>query len=277
MTTNRVDATHQLAAFLRARRERLTPPEVGLPVRGRSRRTPGLRREEVAELAGVSTDYIMRLEQARGLRPSLVVAEALARALRLAPDERAYFFGLAQPRPRVAEQPAPAAAPALARLIADLSPLPAVLLNHRYDVLAWNNSMAGLMIDFGTVPPAQRNAIRLCLLHPAIRRSYLDQERVVRDGVAHLRAAWARHPDDRALGDLIDECITRDAEVAKWWNARDLALTGRGPKTVRHRELGVITTEFEVLTPLGDPDQIVVVHRAADEASRAALRRLSGE
>ncbi|MEU8397026.1 helix-turn-helix transcriptional regulator [Nonomuraea sp. NPDC048892] len=129
--TGTVDTTQELAAFLRSRRERLDPRDLGLPPRRQARRTPGLRREEVAELAGVSIDYIVRLEQGRGLRPSAGVAEALARALRLAPDERAYLFNLSRQRPSDAGEPATTAPPPLAQLVADLSPRPAMLMNHR--------------------------------------------------------------------------------------------------------------------------------------------------
>ncbi|RZT88133.1 helix-turn-helix protein [Pseudonocardia sediminis] len=274
MITGTVDATRELAVFLRSRRESLDPRDLGLPLRRGARRTPGLRREEVAELAGISTDYVMRLEQARGPRPSADVAEALAAALRLAPDERAYLFGLAGRRPRTADEPATVAAPPLAQLVADLSPRPAMLLNHRYDILAWNLEMAGLMLDFDTLPPLQRNAIRLCLLDPRMRESHLDREAVVRDGVAHLRTAWAAHPDDQTLDDLIAECIAGDEDVARWWSEPAVTLTGRGRKVVRHPDHGVIATDFEVLVPLGDPDQVVVVHRGADDGSRAALNRL---
>src|SRR3954453_204879 len=188
MTTLAVDPTRELAAFLRTRRERLAPSEVGLPVRRQSRRTPGLRREEVAELAGISIDYLVRLEQARPLRPSAEVVEALARALHLAPDERTYLYDLTQQRPRVPVKPPPAAAPSLTRLVADLSPLPAMVLNHRYDILAWNLEMAGLFVDYAALPPEQRNLMWLCLIHPEMREYYVDCERVVRDGIAHLRA-----------------------------------------------------------------------------------------
>lgn len=136
MVTSVVDATHELAAFLRSRRERLNPQDLGLPMRRAIRRTPGLRREEVAEIAGVSTDYIVRLEQGRGLRPSAEVVEALAGALRLSPAERAYLYDLARQRPRGADKPATTAAPPLARMVSDLSPLPAMLMNHRFDILA---------------------------------------------------------------------------------------------------------------------------------------------
>jgi transcriptional regulator with XRE-family HTH domain len=274
MMTRTVDTTQELAAFLRTRRERLDPHDFGLPSRRQARRTPGLRREEVAELAGVSVDYIVRLEQGRGLRPSADVVEALARALRLAPDERAYLFNLAQQRPRNADKPATTAAPPLAQLVADLSPLPAMLMNHRYDILAWNGEMARLLLDFDTLSPSQRNAMWLCLMHPEIREFYVDRERVVREGIAHLRAAWAAYPEDQALTDLITELTTRDEEFARLWAERDIKVNGRGRKVLRHPDVGVIAVHFEVLMPLQDPDQRLVIHRAADDDSQSALDQL---
>ncbi|MET7300669.1 helix-turn-helix transcriptional regulator [Embleya sp. NPDC005575] len=274
MSIGTVDVTQELAAFLRTRRERLDPRDFGLPSRRQTRRTPGLRREEVAELAGVSTDYIVRLEQARGLRPSADVVEGLARALRLAPDERAYLFGLAQQRPRDADELATTAAPSLARLVADLSPLPAMLMNHRYDILAWNGEMARLLLDFDTLPPSQRNAMWLCLMHPELREFYVDRERVVREGIAHLRAAWAAHPQDQALSDLIAEFITRDEQFARLWAEREIKVNGRGRKVIRHPDVGMIAVHFETLTPLQDPDQLLVIYRAADDESQSALDEL---
>ncbi|MFE9368644.1 helix-turn-helix domain-containing protein [Streptomyces sp. NPDC006711] len=276
MTTLAVDATQELAAFLRTRRERLDPGDLGLPARRAGRRTPGLRREEVAELAGVSVDYVVRLEQARGLRPSADVLDALARALRLPPVERAYLFDLAQRRPRTAEAPATAAAPPLARLVDDLAPLPAMLLNHRYDILAWNPEMAALLLDFAALPPARRNAMWLCLAHPELRARYADRERVVREGVAHLRAAWAAHPKDPVLTGLIGELRATRQEFAELWAEGDVVAGGRGHKVLRHPEAGSLALAAEVLAPLHDPDQRLLLFRAADDASRAGLRRLSG-
>ncbi|OLT38190.1 transcriptional regulator [Actinomadura sp. CNU-125] len=276
MTPRTVDKTRELAAFLRTRRERLDPRDFGLPVRTRARRTPGLRREEVAELAGVSVDYIVRLEQARGLRPSVEVVEALSGALRLAPDERAYLFDLARQRPRDADKLVTAAEPSLARLVADLSPLPAMLLNHRYDVLAWNTEMTRLLLDFGTLPPSQRNSMWLCLMHPQLREYYLDRERMVREGIAHLRAAWAAYPDDRALTDLIAEFTTDHEDFARLWAEQDVKVNARGVKMLRHPEVGVIAVQFETLRPLQDPDHLLVIYRAADAESQLALDRLTG-
>jgi transcriptional regulator with XRE-family HTH domain len=278
-TTNdvtRTDAAGELAAFLRTRRERLTPADAGLPTHGRARRTPGLRREEVAELAGVSVDYVVRLEQGRGLNPSVEVLEALARALRLSEDERAYLFNLSRQRPGdrlpSASERADAGA---ARLVHDLSPLPAMLVDHRFDILAWNAEMVALMVDFGALPPEQRNSIGMCLLHPAMRDFYLDRELIIREGIADLRAAWAAHPDDARLGAMINEWSVRSPEFARLWEQRDVRVNGRGCKRLRHPEVGPLSINYEVLTPLADAHQRLVIYRAADPASQAALDRLA--
>jgi transcriptional regulator with XRE-family HTH domain len=269
-----VDATRELAAFLRTRRERLTPAAVGLPER-RRRRTPGLRREEVAELADVSVDYVIRLEQGRGLRPSAEVLGALARALRLSDDERDYLFDLAQQRPAHARRPAAEASASLIRLVQDLSPLPCMLINHRFDILAWNPEMAELMLDFGELPPAQRNTLWVCILHPRLRRFLRDREHSIREGIADLRAAWAARPDDGALGALVGELRSGSAEFAQLWALRDVKVNGRGHKPLLHADVGPLTVEYEVLSPLQDPDQRLVIYRAADPASQAALDELA--
>ncbi|RRQ72638.1 transcriptional regulator [Streptomyces griseofuscus] len=275
MTTRTMDTAQELAAFLRSRREGLDPGRLGLPSRRRARRTPGLRREEVAELAGVSTDYVVRLEQGRGLRPSAEVLAALARALRLDASERDYLFDLAgRRRPGTTGAPAAGAAPSLARLVDDLSPLPAMLLNHRYDMLAWNPEMARLLPDFEAVPPSRRNAMWLCLLHPAMRGFYADREQALRDGIAHLRAAWAAHPQDRELSRLIAEFVTQDEDFARLWSEREVSVNGRGRKLLRHPVAGAITVDFEVLLPLQDPGLRILIYRAADEESHASLDRL---
>ncbi|GAA0333845.1 helix-turn-helix transcriptional regulator [Streptomyces blastmyceticus] len=278
MTTRTVDTTEELAAFLRSRRERLDPDRLGLPAHRRARRTPGLRREEVAELAGVSTDYVVRLEQGRGLRPSAEVLAALARALRLAPGERDYLFDLARRRRPGGTRGGAATgpAPSLAHLVDELSPLPAALLDHRYDLLAWNPEMARLLPEFDAVPPERRNAMWLCLLHPPMRGFYADRERVLRDGVAHLRAAWAAHPEDRALAGLIAEFTAQDEDFARFWAEREVRVNGRGRKLLRHPAVGTIAVDFEVLLPLEDPELRLLVYRAADDESRAALHRLCG-
>jgi transcriptional regulator with XRE-family HTH domain len=265
-------ASRELAAFLRARRERLAPNDFELPQGRRPRRTPGLRREEVAELANVSVDYVIRLEQGRGLRPSPEVLDALARALRLSIDERAYLFDLAQRRQVSGRQPALQAPPEpLAQLVRDLSPLPSMLVNHRFYILGWNPEMAALMLDFGALPDGQRNALWLCMLYPPLHGFYCDRERVAREGIAGLRAAWAAHPEDTALGELVQELTSRSTEFARLWAKRCVRVNGRGLRPLLHPRFGPLTVQYEVLTPLQDPDQRVIIYRAADTASQAAM------
>ena len=273
-----IDTARELAAFLRTRRERLAPRDVELPPGRRPRRTSGLRREEVAELAKVSVDYVIRLEQGRGLRPSPEVLEALARALRLSIDERAYLFDLAQQR-QVSGRRATVQAPpeSLARLLGDLSPLPSMLVNHRFDILAWNPEMAALMVDFGALPVEQRNTMWLCMLYPPLCDFYRDRERVVRERIADLRAAWAAHPQDTALGELIEELTSHSTEFARLWPKRCVRVNGRGLTALLHPRVGPLTVEYEVLTPLQEPDQRVIVCRAADPASQAAMDAIARE
>jgi transcriptional regulator with XRE-family HTH domain len=273
----KVDATRELAAFLRTRRERLAPGDVALPERGRLRRTPGLRREEVAELAGISVDYVVRLEQGRGLRPSPDVLDALARALRLSEDERAYLFDLAGQRQESRRRTTGQAAGPVERLVRDLSPMPAMLLNHRFDILAWNPEMARLMLDFDTLPEEERNGLRLCMLHPAFRDFYRDRERVIRESIADLRAAWAAHPDDAPLAALVCELTSQSQEFARLWAQRDVKVNGRGQKPLSHPRLGPLTVDFEVLTPLQDPDQRLIIYRSANTASQTVLDAIARE
>ncbi|MEV1178464.1 helix-turn-helix transcriptional regulator, partial [Nonomuraea sp. NPDC049784] len=221
--------------------------------------------------------YVIRLEQGRGLRPSPEVLEALAGALRLSEDERAYLFDLARQRPTRQALPADEAGP-LAQLVLDLSPLPAMLVNHRFDILAWNPEMAALMsMDLATLPPPQRNTLWLCMLHPGLRDFYRDRERTVREGIADLRASWAAHPDDKALTELIDELTTGSEEVARLWALRDVRVNGRGQKRLRHKTKGPLTIAFEVLAPIQSPEQRLVIYRAADPGSQRVLDVIARE
>jgi transcriptional regulator with XRE-family HTH domain len=268
------DVIEELGAFLRSRRERLEPAQVGLPAGVRARRTPGLRREEVAELAGVSVDYVVRLEQGRGLRPSPEVLDAFARALRLSEDERVYLFDLVRQRPRD-RAPSVTAAESLNRLVADLSPRPAMVIDHRFDILAWNDEIAALLLDFGRLPADERNVAWLCVAHPDFRDFYVDRERIVRESIADLRAAWAAHSDDKALDDLVARMKAASPEFARLWRHHDVRVNGRGLKRLLHPVAGQITIEFEVLQPIQDPDQRLVIYRAADPVSGERMARLA--
>jgi transcriptional regulator with XRE-family HTH domain len=228
-------------------------------------------------LAGVSVDYVVRLEQGRGLHPSTSVLDALARALRLSDDERGYLFDLAGQRPSPPRRPVRAERPAssLARLVEDLSPLPAMLIDHRFDILAWNREIAALMLDFGRLPEGRRNTLWLCLMHPALREFYRDRELVIRECIADLRAACAADPDDAALTDLVATLTSQSEEFARLWALRDVKVNGRGHTRLLHPTAGPLTIEFEVLAPMQDPHHRLVVYRAADSASQAALDALT--
>ncbi|WP_129663390.1 helix-turn-helix domain-containing protein [Phytoactinopolyspora endophytica] len=273
-----MDMSQELAAFLRTRRERLAPADAELPSGRRARRTPGLRREEVAELAGVSVDYVTRLEQARGLRPSSEVLDALAGALQLNDDERAYLFDLAQQRPVGQRATRGEAIPGpLGNMVHDLSPLPAMVLNHRLDITAWNPQMSLLMgLDLDAIPQRRRNALWLCIRHPTIRDFYIDREQVIREGIADLRAAWATRPDDAELAALINELRAGNPDFARLWDERDVRVNAHGHKRLLHPAVGPISIEFDVLTPLHDRDQRLVVYRGADAASQTALDTITG-
>ncbi|TQL97994.1 helix-turn-helix protein [Actinoallomurus bryophytorum] len=271
-----VDVAHELAVFLRARRERLAPEDVGLPLRRRTRRTPGLRREEVAELAGVSVDYVIRLEQGRGLRPSPDVLDALSTALRLSDDEHAYLFDLARHWSAGRRQSGTEAA-SLSPVVRALSPLPAMVIDHRFDIVAWNPEMAWLMLDFPELPEDQRNTLLLCVLHPAFADFYGDRERVIREGIADLRAAWAARPGDTALADLVERLRSSSEEFARLWERRDVHVNGQGTKALVHPRVGPLAIAYDVLTPLGDAGRRLIVYRAADAASEDKLNTVARE
>ena len=220
-------ARRELAALLRTRREALQPAQVGLPPRVGASRTPGLRREEVAALAGVSVDYLTRLEQARDARPSPGVAAALAAALRLDDDQREYLFTLAGHRApqRTVRTELPES---LAQLVQDVHPRPAMILNHRLDILAWNDAMSALLLDLDERTAHMRNVLRMCFLDDRFRGFYLDRDEVVRSAVADLRAAWASHATDVQLARLIDELEQNSPEFSEYWRSRAVAIRARG-------------------------------------------------
>ncbi|MCF6469412.1 helix-turn-helix domain-containing protein [Nonomuraea sp. MG754425] len=252
----------ELGDFLRARRTALSPAMVGLPGSGGRRRVKGLRREEVALLASISTDYYTRLEQGRR-RASAPVLDAIARILRLDHDERAYLFELsgkdaARPRRPVAQQ----VQPQLRRLLDDLATVPAVVLGRRTDILAWNQMAAALVTDFGRIPERQRNFVRLIFTDPAMRRLYADWRDIAPSGVAQLRMEAARDPDDPRLMELVGELSVRDPDFRRWWGAHNVAVGGMGTKLLRHPVAGDLTLDWSSLVCATDPGQRLITWTA---------------
>ncbi|MDG4808100.1 helix-turn-helix transcriptional regulator [Micromonospora sp. WMMD1120] len=266
----------ELAAFLRSRRARLRPAEVGLPD-GVRRRTPGLRRQEVAQLAGMSVDYYIRIEQARGPQPSRQVLSALARALLLTRDEREYLFRVAGESPPAKAGPSREVTPGLRHLIDAMTETPAYLVDAAYHVLAWNRLATYFVGDLATVPTADRNMIRMIFRQPAAAHSWSDPEmvRFVRTSVADLRAAYGRYPGDRAVQDLVTELLGASPRFAQLWAEHEVAERRPVVKRVPHPELGPLEFECRVLhVPETDQRMIVYVPEPGSPTQRA-FRRLA--
>jgi transcriptional regulator with XRE-family HTH domain len=249
---------HELGAFLRSRRERLSCADVGLPATGR-RRTPGLRREEVALLTGISTTWLTYLEQGRRVQASRQVLDALAATLRLTPAERAHVFDLA------AEAPPPAAVPALApavRSVLDaLDPRPAYVTAGDFEVLAWNDAAAQLFPALLTTLDGERpNVARWLFCSSAAREVFPEWESVAQDVLARLRAAAARHPDDPRCTDLVQELRTASPQARSWWTRYDVRASTAGRKRVRHPERGVLDLATAAFTVADHPDLTMVVY-----------------
>ncbi|MBO0850008.1 MAG: helix-turn-helix domain-containing protein [Pseudonocardia sp.] len=269
----------ELGAALRGWRERIEPADVGLPARTR-RRTPGLRREDVAQLAGVSVDYLTRMEQGRGAHPSDAVLAALARALRLAPAERDHLFHLAGASPPMPGRIGDTVRPSVLRLMDRFTDLPAMLINARLDVLAWNPLAAALMGDFSELPPGERNVAWRRFVAGGGRLATTDAERARLDlaVVGDLRDAAARYPDDPGLRGLVDRLLARSSEFAALWARRPVRQRHDDHKRFAHPELGILELDCDQLHVPGE-DQTLVVYSAAEgsrEAEALALLRVLG-
>ena len=244
----------ELGRFLRARRAAVTPADLGLPAGTGTRRTPGLRREELAALAGVSIDYYIRLERGKETRPSPAVVEALGQALRLDAEELAYLRELAAHAARGGRPPSssrPAASrvvrPTLRRLLETVRPYPAYVLSRTNDMLAANPSGLFLMPGMADWPEKQRNTIRYTFLHPQARTLWPDWEVKARACVAHLRAVAGSDPDDPELAALVGELAVKSPEFSRMWERYDVRRVGNGQKTFRHPEVGTLTLSHEVM------------------------------
>ncbi|QUW84101.1 helix-turn-helix domain-containing protein [Streptomyces mirabilis] len=250
---------NELGAFLKEQRAELSPRTVGLPDTGGPRRVPGLRREEVALLAAISSDYYARLEQGR-IQPSAPVLAALVRVLHLNNDQRDHLFELAgrqAARPR--RQAAQKVQPQLRRLLDDLTATPSVVIGRRMDILAWNSLAAALFTDFHRVPEKRRNYVRLLFTEPAFRDLYVDWSTVARSCVAQLRLLAARCPGEPGLTALVGELSVADADFRQWWAGRHLAGLRVGAKKLRHPVVGDLTLDWDSLTCSADPTQQLVI------------------
>jgi len=250
----------ELADFLRRRRAALQPDDVGLPGGGR-RRTPGLRREEVAQLAGVGATWYTWLEQGRDVRASVDVLEALARALKLTPAERTHLIllGRGEAAPPL-EQPPEKATTAMRRLIESLDPTPAYLLGRRWDYLAWNRAAAALFGELGDIPRPARNHLWQLFMDPRRRALMPDWPAHVRLVVAKFRADSARQLGDPAFEELVTALRQASPEFAKAWKRHEVAQSAQGRKELHHPDAGPLVFEHGVFHPTQAPDQRLVVY-----------------
>lgn len=259
----------ELGVALRMWRERITPAEVGLPA-GLRRRTPGLRREEVAQLAGLSVDYLTRLEQRRGPHPSESVLGGLARALRLSDTEREHLFRLAGATPPLPGQIRGTVRPSVLRLLDRFTDLPALVVDAKMDVLAWNSMAAALLGDFSALPRAERNIAWQAFLG-SDRRVGLDAaDRDRMDGhvVASLRRAGARYPDDPGLQRLVATLRARSSRFVGHWERHEVEGRPDEHKAVRHPELGTLVLDCDRLH-VDEDDQTLIVY-SAEPGTRSA-------
>jgi transcriptional regulator with XRE-family HTH domain len=268
----------ELAAFLRSRRERISPEDVGLPP-GLRRRTAGLRREEVAQLAGVGVTWYTWLEQGRPINASLQVLTAVARTLRLDQAEREHLYRLAD-IPDAASaggasaESCPQVAPEVQGILGSLSPLPASVLNERFDLLAWNEPYAALWPGVVTAAPGERNALWLTFTYPDCCNPYVNRAEQLSTLVAQLRGAYGRHVGEPAWTGFVRRLQAVSPYFAQLWAEQDVASPVTYLKIFRHPaypRLAMTTTSLGVLAT---PGTRVVVYTPADETTRAAIDKL---
>jgi transcriptional regulator with XRE-family HTH domain len=265
----------ELAAFLRSRRERIAPEDVGLPV-GTRRRTAGLRREELAQLAGVGVTWYTWLEQGRTINASVQVLDAIARTLRLDATERGHLFrladvpGAAGPADCV-ECPLP---PEVQRIL-DSIPYPATVLTERFDLLAWNRLYASLFPRLTQAPPGERNTLLSCLTGPSCCSPVPEQDMYSATLVAQLRVAYGRHLGDPAWTHFIRRLEAMSPRFAATWAAHDVAQPTSHTKRFRHPALGLITTKSTSFAVTAVPGARLVVYTPDDARSEKAVARLA--
>ncbi|PZR54101.1 transcriptional regulator [Xylanimonas oleitrophica] len=256
----------EIADYLRRARAAADPRRAGLPADGRVRRVPGLRREEVALLAGVSTDYYTRLEQGRRIVPSVQVLDAIVRALDLDEAGRTHLHDLVaavgRPRPR-ARTTVQRVRPGLHQLLESLHTQPAMILGRRTDVLAANRMARALFADFPRMAPRERSYARWMLLADEARDLFLDWELQARNAVEALRLDAGKTPDDPETQQLVGELSLASPEFRRWWSEHQVHQRSHGTKRLRHPVVGELAVDFETLTLPGDAEQTLYVYTAA--------------
>ncbi|MGF6771918.1 transcriptional regulator with XRE-family HTH domain [Paraburkholderia sp. GAS199] len=247
----------ELGVFLSSRRARLHPKEFGLPEG--PRRTPGLRREEVAVLAGVSVSWYTWLEQGRDIQPSADALQRISKVLKLDRVESSHLFALAS-REEPAVVTSGAVTDGLEMLVRAINPIPAYVRNTRLDILAWNDAIADLFVDYGSLQPHERNTLRLLFLYQPYRTMILDWEQMARGMISTFRASRAHAQDKAPFDRLVDELSDLSPEFKEWWQDTDVKGFDEGSKRLQHPDSGHIEFTYVALTPEGRPDLSLVTY-----------------
>jgi transcriptional regulator with XRE-family HTH domain len=265
----------ELAAFLRSRRERINPEDVGLPV-GTRRRTAGLRREELAQLAGVGVTWYTWLEQGRPINASVQVLDAIARTLSLDTIERAHLFRLADVPGAAGPADCPECPlPPEVQRILDALPYPACVTTERFDLLVWNQIYAALFPRLVESPPSERNTLLSCLTGPSCCSPMPEQDKYSTTLVAQLRAAYGRHIGDPAWTHFIRRLEALSPTFAAIWAAHDVAQPASHTKRFRHPAFGAITTKSTSFAVTAVPGARMVIYTPDDPQSERAIARLA--
>ena len=254
----------EFGKFLKAMRSRLSPDDAGAEGTAGVRRVPGLRREEVARLAGVSTDYYIRLEQGRNIHPSRTVLDSVSRALRLDAGEHAHMMDLLENCAATTRSSGTVQAvrPALRQLLAAVGDVPALVLGRRTDVLASNRMALLLFTDFPALPANERNLTRWLILDPGARELFRDWKMVAAEAAGALRVDVGKHPNDAQANQLVGELAVHSGHFRQWWAGHRVATQSAGIVRLHHPAVGDLELNFENLALPDDPDQMLRVYSA---------------
>ncbi|MFF7051837.1 helix-turn-helix domain-containing protein [Streptomyces griseorubiginosus] len=270
-----LDRRAELSEFLRTRRARLKPEDVGLPEFGRHRRVPGLRREELAQLAGVSVAYYTRLEQGNGRNVSAEVLNAIARALRLSDAEQAHLTHLAKPKQHKKKAGARTEhVRGPLRQLLDSIEVPAYVSGRRSDILAWNRMAAAVFGDWSELPVEERNWARLVFLKPEYRELFVDWDQKAYDMVSYLRMDAGCQADDPLLSTLVGELSLKSEEFRRLWATHDVKEKTYGVKRLRHPLVGDLALHFESFRLSDGTDQALITYHAEPGSPSAEALRL---
>lgn len=268
----------EFGKFLKAMRSRLKPEVAGVTDGAGARRVPGLRREEIARLAGVSTDYYTRLEQGRNIHPSRAVLDSVARALRLDAGEQAHMMNLLEHCAESVRSPLPVQAvrPALRQLLEAVGDVPALVLGRRTDVLAGNRMAFLLFADFPELPPEKRNLTRWLILDPRARELFRDWKSVAAEAAGALRVDVGRHPNDAQANQLVGELAVHSEHFRQWWAGHRVATHSSGSVRLHHPAVGDLELNFENLVLPDDADQMLRIYSARPGSPSADALTLLG-